>query len=70
LFLFFYFPKLVLLPLKALILIESFEEGDSAHEKLSSEEAILTGGLGKRIKVILYNILTIYSLNKNDEYYS
>jgi hypothetical protein len=63
LFLFFYFlPKLVVLPLKALILIASFEEGTSVHEKLSSEEAILTGGLGKRIKVILYIILTLYLL--------
>jgi hypothetical protein len=49
-----------LFPLKALILIESFEEGVSAHEKSSCEDAILTGGLGKRIKVILYIILTLY----------
>jgi hypothetical protein len=50
----YFLPKFVVLPLKALILIVIFAEGFSADEKFNSSEAILTGGFGKRIKVIFY----------------
>jgi len=65
LFLFYYFlPKFVVLPLKALILIVSFEEGASESENSSDVEASLTEGFGKRIKVIYIYIYTYISLNK------
>jgi len=53
---FYFLPKLVVLPLNALIFMVSFEEGAVPHAK-SSSEASLTGGFGSRIKVIFLYIL-------------
>jgi hypothetical protein len=53
---YFFFPKIVVFPLKALILMVNLAEGAFADEKCKQSDANLTGGWGKRIKVIfLYN---------------
>jgi len=56
---FYFLPKLVVLPLNALIFMVSFEEGAVPHAK-SSSEASLTGGFGSRIKVIFYIFYIIF----------
>ena len=59
---FYFLPKLVVLPLNALIFMLSFEEGSVPHAKTSSE-ANLTGNVFSIVKFIFF-MLVINIKNK------